>query len=420
MCVVSCNSQESEGVMKKLALFAFALPALMLAQVDTGLIVGTLHDQSGAVVPGATVTANEVNTNTRTIMHSDAGGNYFSPPLRVGKYTVSAEAQGFSTQSRENIVLQVQDRLRVDFDMRVGEVSERVVVSADAPLIQTETSSLGEVVNDRQVSDLPLNGRNYLDLATLTAGVARTSEGTNGNVGGSFVANGTRGTLNNYLLDGIDNNSNDNGGAVLRTSVDAIQEFKVQTNSYSAEFGRSGGAAINAVIKSGSNEFHGSSFEFLRNSALDARDRFEDPTQPKAVFQQNQFGGTLGGPIKRDKLFFFADYQGTEIRSPFNFVSSVPTPAQRAGDFSGPGNNVIYDPSTYDPATNTRQPFAGNVIPHDRILALSQNFMNLYPDPNQAGKLRNNYIVSPRGSDGIHQFDTRFDDNLSSSDQLFG
>jgi Carboxypeptidase regulatory-like domain/TonB dependent receptor len=406
--------------MKKLAIFAFALPAFLLAQVDTGLITGTLHDQSGAVVPGASVTATEVNTNTRTSMRSDAGGNYFSPPLRVGKYTVTAEAQGFSTQTRENIVLQVQDRLRVDFDMRVGEVSERVVVSADAPLIQTETSSLGEVVNERQVSDLPLNGRNYLDLATLTAGVARTSEGTNGNVGGNFVANGTRGTLNNYLLDGIDNNSNDNGGTVLRTSVDAIQEFKVQTNSYSAEFGRSGGAAINAVIKSGTNEIHGSAFEFLRNSALDARDWFEDPTQPKAAFQQNQFGGTIGAPIKKDKLFFFGDYQGTQIRSPFTFVSSVPTAAQRTGDFSGPGNNIIYDPNTYDPSTNTRQPFPGNRVPADRILALSQNFMNLYPDPNQPGKLRNNYIISPRGKDGIDQMDARIDDNLSSKDQIFG
>jgi Carboxypeptidase regulatory-like domain/TonB dependent receptor len=398
----------------------FALPAFLLAQVDTGLIVGTLHDQSGAVVPDATITITEVNTNTKGITHSDADGNYFSPPLRVGTYRVAAEAAGFSTQTRENIVLQVQDRLRMDFEMKVGQVSDKIVVSADAPLIQTETSSLGQVVNSRQVSELPLNGRNYLDLATLTAGVARTSEGTNGNVGGNFVANGTRATLNNYLLDGIDNNSNDSGGAVLRTSVDAIQEFKVQTNAYSAEFGRSGGAAINAVIKNGTNEFHGSAFEFLRNSAFDARDWFEDPTQPKAAFQQNQFGGTIGGPIKRDKLFFFADYQGTEIRSPFTFVSSVPTPAQRAGDFSAPGNNIIYDPNTYDPATNARQPFAGNRIPADRILGLSRNFMNLYPDPNQPGKLRNNYIISPRGSDGIHQFDTRFDYNMSSSDQIFG
>jgi Carboxypeptidase regulatory-like domain len=393
---------------------------MLMAQVDTGLIVGTLHDQSGAVVPNAAVAITEVNTNTKTVAHSDALGNYFSPPLRIGTYSVTAEAQGFRGQTRQNIVLQVQDRLRVDFEMQVGAVGETVVVSSGAPLLQTESSSLGQVVDSKQVSELPLNGRNYLDLATLTSGVARTSEGTNGNVGGGFVANGTRGTLNNFLLDGVDNNSNDNGGAVLRTNVDAIQEFKVQTNSYSAEFGRSGGAVINAVIKSGTNEFHGSAFEFLRNSAMDARDYFEDPTQHKAVFQQNQFGGTIGGPVKRDKLFFFGDYQGTEIRNPFAFISSVPTPAQRAGDFSGPGNSVIYDPNTYNAATNTRQPFPGNRIPQGRMTGLSQAYMNLYPDPNQPGKLRNNYVIAPRGTDGIHQFDTRMDDNLSSVDQIFG
>ena len=159
--------------------------------------------------------------------------------------------------------------------------------------------------------------------------MVRTSSGTNGNTGGSstgglnsFVANGTRGTLNNFLLDGIDNNSNDNGGVVLRTNVDAIQEFKLQTNSYSAEFGRSGGAVVNAITKSGTNNYHGDLFEFFRNSALDARDYFEDPTQKKASFKQNQFGGTFGGPIVKDKLFWFGDYQGTSIRNPLTFISA--------------------------------------------------------------------------------------------------
>ena len=392
--------------------------ATLWAQVDTATIVGTIHDTSGAVIPNAAVTITDVNTNIKVSRKADAEGSYIVTPLKVGTYSVTVDVPGFKTETRQNIVLQVQDRIRVDFEMQVGDVSQKVTVEAAAPVIQTDTSSLGEVVNSRQMEDLPLNGRNYLDLATLTAGVVR-NEGNNGNVGGNFTANGTRGDQNNYMLDGIDNNSNDNGLNVLRTNVDAIQEFKVQTNSFSAEFGRSGGAVVNAVIKSGSNQLHGSVFEFLRNSSLDARDYFEDPTAKKASFKQNQFGGTIGGPVKRDKVFFFGDYQGTRIRTPMSYVSSVPTMLQRVGDFSEEGNNIIYDPDTYDPNTSTRQPFTDNQIPADRIVALSQNFMNLYPEPNQPG-FRNNYIISPVDTDRIDQMDARLDYNVSSVDQVFG
>jgi hypothetical protein len=188
--------------------------------------------------------------------------------------------------------------------------------------VQTDTSSLGQVVGTAQIEELPLNGRDYIQLATLSTGVVRTSSGTNGNSGGSstggqnsFVANGTRGTLNNFLLDGIDNNSNDNGGVVLRTNVDAIQEFKIQTNSYSAEFGRSGGAVVNAIIKSGTNRYHGNLFEFFRNSALDARDCFEPVWRGKGFLQAESIWGTFGGPARQDKLFFFGDYQDKHSQS---------------------------------------------------------------------------------------------------------
>ncbi len=199
----------------------------------------------------------------------------------------------------------------------------------------------------------------------------------------TFATNGARGTLNNFLLDGIDNNSNDNGGAVLYTSVDAIQEFKIQTSSYSAEFGRSGGAAINAVIKSGTNAYHGELFEFFRNSALDARNYFEEPGTSKASFKQNQFGGIIGGPILKDRLFWFGDYQGTSVRTPYTYISTVPTVAERSGDFSGGAFATIYDPASYDATTGTRTAFAGNVIPASRIDPLAQAFVNLYPVPNQ-------------------------------------
>ncbi len=254
------------------------LPAAF-AQVDTGTIAGSVRDAQGAGVPAANITFVETGTNTTIKTQTDGSGDFASPPLRPGNYKITAAAPGFKTEIRGTIVLQVQDRLRLDFAMAVGSVSENVEVTAETPAIQTDTSSLGEVVSTKEMTQLPLNGRDYIQLATLTTGVVRTSSGTNGNTGGSstgglnsFVANGTRGTLNNFLLDGIDNNSNDNGGVVLRTNVDAIQEFKIQTNTYSAEFGRSAGAVVNAITKTGTNRYHGNVFEFLRNSALDARD----------------------------------------------------------------------------------------------------------------------------------------------------
>jgi hypothetical protein len=408
-------------LMRRIALSCvlwLALSTATFAQVDTGTIAGSVRDSAGAGVVSATVTFVEISTNATAKTQTNAVGDYASPPLRPGNYKVTADASGFKTQTWNTVTLRVQDRLRVDFNMAVGSVSENVVVTAETPNIQTDTSSLGEVVSTTQINQLPLNGRDYIQLATLTTGVVRTSSGTNGNTGGSstgglnsFVANGTRGTLNNFLLDGIDNNSNDNGGVVLRTNVDAIQEFKLQTNSYSAEFGRSGGAVVNAITKSGTNSYHGNLFEFFRNSALDARDYFEDPTEKKASFKQNQFGGTFGGPVIKNKLFFFGDYQGTSIRNPLTWVSTVPSPAERVGDFSDPSEPVIYDPAT-------GLPFPGNRIPANRIDPVAQAFMNLYPVANQSGQ-GNNFIISPTEQDRINQWDVRMDYNTSQRDQFF-
>jgi hypothetical protein len=408
--------------MRRLLLFSVLLVLFLVsttfAQVDTGSVTGTVRDEQGASVASATVTFTEVSTNASSKSQTDSSGNYVSVPLRPGNYKITAEAQGFKTQSRSDVTLRVQDRLRLDFDMAVGSAQENVVVTGEAPALQTSTSSLGQVVSAEQITELPLNGRDYVQLATLNTGVVRTSSGTNGNTGGSstggqnsFVANGTRGTLNNFLLDGIDNNSNDTGGLVLRTNVDAIQEFKLQTNSYSAEFGRSGGAVVNAITKSGSNNIRGNVFEFFRNSALDARGYFEDPTEKKASFKQNQFGGTLGGPIVRNKLFWFADYQRTMIRNPLTFVSAVPTAAERAGNFSDPSEPTIYDPTT-------GLPFLNNQIPAGRIDPIALAYMNLYPAPNQTGS-GNNFIISPTERDNIDQGDGRLDYNVSQRDQLF-
>ena len=449
-------------------LFVLLASSNIRAQVDTATIVGTIRDASGAVVPGAAVAATEVNTNVKVSTHSDSEGNYVLVPLKVGTYSVTVEAMGFKTQVQSNVLLQVQDRLRVDFSLTVGAVSQTVNVTEQVPLVQTESSSLGEVIGSRQITDLPLNGRNYLQLATLTTGVSTVIEGgswpgggssaTNGNAGGFYVVNGTRGGLNNFLLDGIDNNSNDNAGNVLRTSVDAVQEFKVQTSTYSAEFGRSGGAVINATLKSGTNKFHGSAFEFLRNQALDARGFFEPADSPKAPFKQNQFGGTLGGPIRKDKTFFFGDYQGTRVRTALTDFSTVPTVAEVGGDFSGilgPQStscgadgasscvdalgrpvyqNEIFNPATtrmvngapvrdgfgFDPVTGMPITGQANVIPTESLNSIGLAFANLYPPPSVTGALANNFVADDPGRDRIDQMDARIDQNFSSRNQLFG
>lgn len=428
------------------------------AQVDTATIVGTVQDPSGGLVAGATITAADMGTGIEVSTRTDSAGTYVITPLKVGRYTVTAEAKGFKKESNVGIVLQVQDRLRVDFTLQVGAVTETINIQAEPTLVQTESSALGDVVDSRKITALPLNGRDYTQLATLTTGVVKITENgggingatsaSNGNAGGAFAVNGTRGNLNNFMLDGIDNNSNDNAGNILKTNVDAIEEFKIQTSNYSAEFGRSGGAVINATIKSGTNGFHGTLFEFLRNSAMDARGFFEPPDQPKAPFKQNQFGGTFGGPIKKNKLFFFVDYQGTRVSAATTAISTVPTPAEIGGDFSAllgdqvgtdalgrpVFENEIFDPNStrqvgdtvvrnafgFDPVTGLPIPGQANIIPASRFDPIAHNVANLYPAPNVPGAFANNYRVNPPGQDTIDQMDARSDYNISSRQQLFG
>jgi len=321
-------------------LITVAVPGF--AQVDTGSLVGTVKDSSSAVLPGVTVAATNLDTDVSTVVKTGADGNYVITPLHIGRYSVSVESKGFRREIRKDIVLDVQQSIKLDFTLEVGSVSQTMEVSGAAPLLETENASLGDVVTAQQIEQMPLNGRRYTDLAALTSGVAKVIEGpvnggstpTNGNAGGSFAVNGVRGTQNNFLLDGVDNNSNDNADVSILSSVDAIAEFKIQTSNYSAEFGRTGGAVINATTKSGTNKFHGSLWEFLRNDALDSAQYGFGSAVPKAPYKQNQFGGTLGGPIKKEKAFFFLDYEGTRIHSATLDFATVPTPAEEKGDFS--------------------------------------------------------------------------------------
>jgi Carboxypeptidase regulatory-like domain/TonB dependent receptor len=454
-------------------LWILSSAAIARAQVDTATVTGNVYDSTGAVLPNITVTATEMDTGIKVAAKTDSSGDYVITPLKIGRYSVSAEGAGFRTETRQDIVLDVQRNLRLDFQLHVGSVAQTAEVSSAAPLLETETASLGDVVASEQVEELPLNGRRYTDLASLTSGVAKVTEGpvnggsspTNGNAGGSFAVNGTRGDQNNFILDGIDNNSNDNGDVAVLSSVDAIAEFKVETSNYSPEFGRSGGAVINATTKSGTNSFHGEAWEFLRNDGLDARGYFESPDQPKAIYQQNQFGGTLGGPIVRDKAFFFVDYEGTRIHQAQTDFASVPTIAgtgtsnERIGDFSGilgsqsstcgPDGtslcfdalgrpvftNEIYDPSTtqtlgngsvvrngfgFDPTTGLPIPGQANIIPaNDPSLSqIGLNYAALYPAPNLPGTA-NNYQINAPGHEQTDQMDARVDENLTDKIALF-
>jgi len=324
------------------------------AQVDTGSITGTVTDPSGAVINAAKVTLTNEGTGVSLSVNTGSDGSYTFSPVRIGSYKIEASAQGFKTVSQSNVVVNVSANVLVNLKLPTGSVSETVEVTTSVPVLQTQDASVGQVMDSRNVNNLPLNGRNFTFLAQLSAGVNSPQADTRGNAStGAFAANGFRPAQNNYMLDGIDNNSDTvdflNGtNFVVLPPVDAIQEFKVQTTNFSAEFGRSGAAVLNATIKSGTNQFHGDVWEFFRNDKLDAADYFErtidasgaSHTQ-KGELRQNQFGFTIGGPVViphvfdgRNKVFFFGDYEVLRRRQGTIQTGSVPTAAERTSGYT--------------------------------------------------------------------------------------
>src|SRR5438874_9690822 len=348
-------------------LFTSLLGPSLRAQKDTGNIVGTVRDASGAMVTGAKVTVRDLEHGTSFATSSNDAGEYFAGPLRIGHYTISVEKEGFKTAVAGPVELNVQDRLVVDVTLQVGVATEKMIVTATAVHLDTETSDLGQVVDSRRVSTLPLSGRNYAQLALLGAGVAPSEPGSRVSSSYGFSANGARALQNNFLLDGVDNNANlgdvlNETAYVIQPSVDAIAEFKVQTNSYSAEFGRGNGAILNAVIKSGTNQLHGDVYEFLRNDKLDGRNAFDQfGRQP---YKQNQFGFTLGGPIIKNCTFFFGDYEGLRVRQATPSPAIIPTPAMIGGDFSSfldlTTPALQLDPNTGSPTNQVALDCSGN------------------------------------------------------------
>lgn len=385
-------------------------------QVEQGIILGTVTDPQAARVPNAVITFTNQDTNIQTQSKTGDAGDFRSIPLRPGVYTLTVEAAGFRTVSRRGIRVEIQQEARVDVTLDIGSTSEAVTVSAAASLLQTSEASRGQVVDSKKIADLPLNGRDYLQLALLTAG---TNVPPPGSRFGGFSSGGMRVSQNNYLLDGMDNNSNQHAAQgrtaqVISPSVDAIQEFKVQTGNYSAEFGRNVGGVVNVVIKSGTNRFHGGAFEFLRNEALNARNFFQS-TNTMPLFRRNQFGGFFGGPIVKNRTFLFADYERTLQRTQDTVLSTVPSLNERSGIFAQP----VYDPLTYNPTTRERQPFANNTIPAARQDPVAVRVLAQYPLPNRAGSV-NNFLFNPAAVENTHKGDVRVDHTFNDKETVYG
>jgi len=457
-----------------LLLFLSAPP--VRAQVDTGTILGTVTDASGAAISGAKVTLTNEGTSAALSTTTAPDGSYKFTPVKIGSYKLTTSFQGFQTITQTNVVVNVGTDVVINFNLKPGAVTQTVEVVAAVPVLQTQNASVGQVVDSRSVNDLPLNGRNFTFLAQLSAGVNTPQADTRGNAAnGAFAANGLRPAENNYLLDGIDNNSDTvdflNGtNFVVLPPVDAIEEFKVETSGFSAQYGRSGAAVLNATIKSGTNELHGSAWEFFRNDKLDAADFFENAGGiKKGALRQNQFGVSAGGPIIKNKVFVFGDYEGFRRVQGTVLTGSVPTALERSSGFTNltelltqGGTNTdnlgrvfpagtVFDPATtrsvtagsVDPVTGllaqkagfARDPFstcpktttnytsAGcqsglNLLPAGRLDANALNLLALYPNPTSSS-LFGNFTTSPKLFEHKSAFDTRMDINMNEKNQVF-
>lgn len=391
-----------------------------VGQTTTGDIVGTVRDSSGAVVPGAKVTLTDVATGAVTETTTNESGDYLFPLLRPGRYNLTAEKEGFQKSTVSDIQLQVGYRVRMDLTLQVGAVTETVEVYGGAVLLETQSAIVGQVVDEVRARELPLNGRNFMQLALISAGVVPIGIGNSpvtawtGRADQSASISGQRESSNSYLLDGIETRNARFGSTGIRPSVDAIQEFRIMRNTFSAEFGR-GTAIINTAMKSGGNEFYGVLFHYLRNNKLDARNFFD--LGPRPPFQQNNFGGSLGGRIVRDRLFHFFNYEGFRQRLGRELRGFYPTPQQLAGDLSGirdsAGNLVV----VRDPFTGA--PFPNNQIPQARFSQVARNLIQYVPAPNLTGDERFNTVRRFSRQNDFDQTNTRVDYNLSERDHVF-
>ncbi len=399
----------------------------MSAQTSATLI-GTIRDSSGAVIPKAAVQVLETLTGAVRTTTSGESGNYVVSEVPPGTYQVRVQVPGFKSATQNNIVLDVNQTGRVDVTLQTGDVSDQITVSGSVPVVESEKSSLGEVVDNKTIVELPLNGRDFISLGSLVPG---TTGGAPGNTvvssregGAALTVNGQRAEYNNWTLDGLDNNETLFGVAVVVPSIDAIQQFKVETSNYSAENGRGSGGVVNVAIKSGTNDIHGALYEFLRNDIMDARSTFSTATTP---LRRNQYGFAIGGPVYlpywsrsphlyrgRNHTFWFANWEQLKLRQSATEFYTLPSAALRQGNF---GNTAVYDPFDIGPS-GTRVEFANNQIPASRISPIASKILALYPLPNttSASGSFTQVVDNPTNN---NQINLRGDENLTPADQLF-
>lgn len=402
-------------------------------------VQGTVVDESGAAVAEVTVTSKNLATGATNSAETSSQGLYSIPLLPPGSYSVEASKNGFSTTRVDSVKLDVGQIARVDLALKVGTVTEQVQVSAVAPLLESESTAMGQVIENKRIVEMPLNLRNYLELSKFAAGVlparslgrgARTA-GEDGTEGG-FIALGMRAYQTNVLLDGVDNSSRASGGPLgyqaqaVKPPIDTVEEFRVVTNNNSAEYGYRMGPKVVVATRSGTNKLHAGLYEFFRNDTLDATNFFANRAgSTKPALRQNQFGGTVGGPIIRDRTFYFVSYQGTRIRRGRSFTSTVPSELARSGNFSleGTSRNLIFDPlTTTGSGTDARRsPFPGNTIPSNRFDPVAKRILDLYPLPNIPGReyLANNYFFAPNDIDDSNQLDIKVDHAFTERDRTF-
>jgi len=429
---------QSWRAMKRIGLLVAAVLIGSAACAQTAGLTGLVKDQTGAVVPGAQVVISHPGTGFEITVLTNAEGYYTFELLPPGSYRLVVKKAGFKSSVRSGIELNVQQLLRLDLTLELGEVTQEVNVTGSTPLLEKETSSLTQLISQHDVENLPLLGRNPYALTQLVPG-ARVPQSINNlpadNLTDQFVSiNGARGYQNEYLLDGVPNTNPAQEGPTIFPSVDVVQEFRVTTNNYSAEYGRAAGGLFNVVTKSGTNELHGSTYEFLRNDKLDANDFFLNRAgQKKAPYRFNQFGVTTGGPIIKNRTFIFAGYEGVREVQGVTFVGTMPTPLQRQGDFSQTFNAQgqlirIFNPLTTRPDPNhpgrfIRDSFPGNVIPPGQIDSVGRALLQFLPLPNTSGEPltgANNFISTASQTIRKDDFSIRIDHKLSGKQRLSG
>jgi hypothetical protein len=420
--------------MSFLRVLSFLLPAtaLLFAQATTQL-TGNITDKTGAAVADASVSVVNTQTGNERKVQSNQVGSYTVPFLTPGDYRVMVQKPGFRQVNRDGVRLEVNQTLRLDFSLEIGEVTQTIEVTGAPPMIESDTSSIGQVIEAKAIQDLPLNGRNFVQLAILGPGVVGVGFGARGTImsgtrpddlrpGSELFSNGNREGSNNFLMDGVDNNERLTLAIVLRPSVEAVREFKIQTNMFAADQGRNAGTTVNVITKSGSNEWHGSAYNFLRNEKMDAKNFFASPTAAKPALRQNQFGASFGGKIIPNKLFFFGNYEGFRRRFENTSVNTVPLAEVRNGDF----RNVrdIFDPFTTRAQAGTptgfvRDPYPNRQIPAAQFDSVTRRLIHAYPLPDRPG-LVNNQTTNPKDKQRWNQGDVRLDWNWSDRNTVFG